>query len=128
MIYIGPSSEVVPQSQKGKYIFQCINKYLEIKSELWCGIQQYVYLHTPRLIIIAWNNLAIVAILLMIDIRKYMYSIYRNDYKDTRIQVSSWLITGFVTRLIRRVPLVEKELLTLPEQLRFLVGFVLLDL
>jgi hypothetical protein len=29
----------------------------------------------------------------------------------------SWLITGFVTRLTRRVPLVEKELLTLPENL-----------
>jgi hypothetical protein len=34
----------------------------------------------------------------------------------------SWLITGFVTRLTRRVSLVEQELLTLP------VGFVLLDL
>ena len=30
----------------------------------------------------------------------------------------SRLITGFVTRLIRRVPLVEQELLTLPEHLR----------
>jgi hypothetical protein len=29
----------------------------------------------------------------------------------------SWLITGFVTRLTRRLPLVEQELLTLPEQL-----------
>ena len=29
----------------------------------------------------------------------------------------SWLITGFVTRLTRRVPLVEHELLTLPEHL-----------
>ena len=29
----------------------------------------------------------------------------------------SWLITGFVTRLTRRVPLVEQELLTLPEHL-----------
>ena len=29
----------------------------------------------------------------------------------------SWLITGFVTRLTRRVPLVEVELLTLPEHL-----------
>jgi hypothetical protein len=37
----------------------------------------------------------------------------------------------FVTRLTRRVPLVEQKLLTLPEHLsspRFLVGFVLLDL
>jgi len=37
----------------------------------------------------------------------------------------SWLITGFVTRLTRRVPLVEQELLTLPEHLSsppFLVG------
>jgi hypothetical protein len=30
----------------------------------------------------------------------------------------SWLITGFVTRLTQRVPLVEQELLTLPEHLR----------
>ena len=29
----------------------------------------------------------------------------------------SWLITGFVTRLTRRVPLVEQELLTHPEHL-----------
>jgi hypothetical protein len=29
----------------------------------------------------------------------------------------SWLITGFVTRLTRRVPLVEQELLTLPDHL-----------
>ena len=29
----------------------------------------------------------------------------------------SWLITGFVTRLTRRLPLVEQELLTLPEHL-----------
>jgi len=37
----------------------------------------------------------------------------------------SWLITGFVTRVIRRVPWVEQDLLTLPEHLnssRFLVG------
>jgi hypothetical protein len=42
----------------------------------------------------------------------------------------SRLITGFVTRLIRWVPLVEKELLTLPEHLsspRLLVGFALID-
>jgi hypothetical protein len=31
------------------------------------------------------------------------------------ISSSSWLITGFVTRLTRRVSLVEQELLTLPE-------------
>jgi hypothetical protein len=43
----------------------------------------------------------------------------------------SRLITRCVTRLTRWVPLVEKELLTLPEHIssfRFLVGFVLLDL
>jgi hypothetical protein len=43
----------------------------------------------------------------------------------------SWLITGVITRLTRRVSLVEQELLTLPEHLsspRFLMGFVLLDL
>jgi len=40
-------------------------------------------------------------------------------------------MTGFVTRLTRRTPLVEQELPTLPEHLdspRFLVAFVILDL
>jgi len=36
----------------------------------------------------------------------------------SRSSTHSWLITGFVTRLTRRVPLVEQELLTLPEHLR----------
>ena len=43
----------------------------------------------------------------------------------------SWLITGFVTRLTRRVSLVEHELFTLPAHLGsppVLVGFVMLDL
>jgi hypothetical protein len=43
----------------------------------------------------------------------------------------SRLITGFVTRLTRRVPLVEQELLTLPEHQippQLSLGFVLLDL
>jgi hypothetical protein len=43
----------------------------------------------------------------------------------------SRLITGFVTRLTRRVPLVEQELLTLPEHMSsppVLVGLELLDL
>ena len=42
----------------------------------------------------------------------------------------SWLITGYVTRLTRRVSLVEQELLTLPRHWVHprLVGFVLLDL
>jgi len=43
----------------------------------------------------------------------------------------SWLVIRYVTRLTRRVPLVEQELLTLPEHLSshpVLVGFVLLDL
>ena len=43
----------------------------------------------------------------------------------------SRLITGFVTRLTRRVPLVEQELPTLPEHLNtptIFSGFVLLDL
>jgi hypothetical protein len=31
----------------------------------------------------------------------------------------SWPITGFVTRSIRRVPLVEQEFLTIPEHLRW---------
>ena len=35
----------------------------------------------------------------------------------------SWLITGFVTRLTRRVPLVEQGLLTLPEHLSSLPVF-----
>ena len=36
---------------------------------------------------------------------------------STMFSVYTWLITGFVTRLIRWVPLVEQELLTLPEHL-----------
>jgi hypothetical protein len=43
----------------------------------------------------------------------------------------SRLITEFVTRLTQRVPLVDLELLTLPEHLSsspVLVGFVVLDL
>ena len=60
-----------------------------------------------------------------------------NDHKYAPLVVSntrpfphSWLITGFATRITRRVPLVEQELLILPEHLispRFSVGFVLLD-
>ena len=38
-----------------------------------------------------------------------------------RITQYSWLITGFVTRLTPRVPLVEQELLTLPEHMRSVV-------
>jgi hypothetical protein len=47
-----------------------------------------------------------------------------NDYGYVPLVVStsqsfprSWLITGFVTRLTRRVSLVEQELLTLPDHL-----------
>jgi hypothetical protein len=40
----------------------------------------------------------------------------------------SRLINGFVTRLTRRMPLIEQDLLTLPEHLSSPVGFVLLDL
>ena len=43
----------------------------------------------------------------------------------------SWLITGFVTKLTRRLSPVQQDLLTLPEHLSsppVLVGFVLLDL
>ena len=46
-------------------------------------------------------------------------------------QYTRCIITGYITRLIRRVSLVEQVLLTLPEHLSsppFLVGFVLLDL
>jgi len=35
----------------------------------------------------------------------------------------SWLITGFITRWTRRVPLVEQELLTLPEHMSSLPVF-----
>ena len=63
-------------------------------------------------------------------------SLYSHGYVPLVVNTSrsfphSWLITGFVTRLTRRVPVVEQELPTLPDpwvQSRFLVGFVLLDL
>ena len=51
------------------------------------------------------------------------------EIKDSNYEVNmshhlhSWLITGFVTRLTRRVPLVEQELLTLPEHLSSLPVF-----
>ena len=38
-------------------------------------------------------------------------------YRTSRSFLHSRLLTGFVTRLTRRVPLVEQELLTLPEHL-----------
>ena len=49
---------------------------------------------------------------------------------NSRFFPPSLLITGFVTRLTRRMPLVEQELLTLLEHLSSprLVGLVLLDL
>jgi hypothetical protein len=37
-------------------------------------------------------------------------------------------IIGFVTRVRGRIPLVEQEINTLPEHLRFLVRFVFLEL
>ena len=40
---------------------------------------------------------------------------YTVGWKSSRSFSHSWLITGFVTRLTRRVSLVEQELLTLPE-------------
>jgi hypothetical protein len=43
-----------------------------------------------------------------------MCSTYRNT---SRSVPDSLIITGFVTRVTRRVPLVEQELLTIPEYL-----------
>jgi len=43
--------------------------------------------------------------------------LYISDFYTSRSFPRSWLITGFVTRLTRRVSLVEQELLTLPEHL-----------
>ena len=37
----------------------------------------------------------------------------------------SWLITGFVTRLTRRVPLVDQELITLPVHLAIVLSVLL---
>jgi len=54
-----------------------------------------------------------------------------NYFRNTVLQmILSSLLTyyRFVTRLTRRVLLVEQELLTLPVHPRFSVGFVLLDL
>jgi len=50
---------------------------------------------------------------------------------NRKCQSSNPVYTGFVTRLTRRVPLVEQELPTIQEHLsspQFLVVFVLLDL
>jgi hypothetical protein len=44
------------------------------------------------------------------------------DMFRCRIHNPAWFITGFVTRVTRRVPPVEQELLTLPEHPRFFSG------
>jgi hypothetical protein len=56
--------------------------------------------------------------------RLILYTCVTNDHGYVPLVVNtsrsfphSWLITGFVTRLTRRVPLVEQELLTLPDHL-----------
>jgi len=51
---------------------------------------------------------------------KYLVSVYITS----RSFPHSWPITGFVTRLTRRVPLVEQELPTLPEHLSLLPVFI----
>jgi hypothetical protein len=55
---------------------------------------------------------------------KWTRELFYNDHRYVPLVVNtswsfphSWFINGFVTRLIRRVPLVEKELLTLVEHL-----------
>ena len=57
-------------------------------------------------------------------VKRYGISVSSTDHGYVPFVVStsrsfphSWLVTGFVTRLTRRVPLVEQELLTLPEPL-----------
>jgi hypothetical protein len=45
----------------------------------------------------------------------FIFILYKHTQKPW--QFRSWLITGFVTRLTRRVSLVEQELLSLPEHL-----------
>ena len=49
-------------------------------------------------------------------IANYFFFQYLNNTSRS-FPSRSWLITGFVTRLTRRVSLVEQELLTLPERL-----------
>jgi hypothetical protein len=51
--------------------------------------------------------------------RQFIYTTEQKFLVVTKDQnfPHSWLITGFVTRLIRRVPLVEQKLLTLPEHM-----------
>jgi hypothetical protein len=54
---------------------------------------------------------------------RYVISVTNNHgyvplvVNTSRFFPHSWLITGFITRLARRVPLVEQELFTLPEHL-----------
>ena len=49
-------------------------------------------------------------------------------HKHFRSFPNSWFITGFVTRLTRKVPLVRQEMPTLPEHPISPPGFVLLDI
>ena len=67
-----------------------------------------------------------------LSLKWYISSIYQNVDKNAHgitvcnkeaTEACSWLITGFVTRLTRRVPLVEQELLTFPGHLSSPSGF-----
>jgi hypothetical protein len=53
---------------------------------------------------------------------EYMCRKWTRYVHTSRSLPRSWLITGFVTRLTWRVPLVEQELLTLPEHMSFTPG------
>jgi hypothetical protein len=68
---------------------------------------------------------------LLVKLKSYDHGYAPLVVSTSRSFPRSWLITGFVTRLTRRVSLVEQELSPFRSTWvhpRFLVGFVLLDL
>ena len=89
----------------------------------WSDIQELV-VPIRIYLLITWKllNQGCLMVMLVSSLRKF-YGIYvTNDHGYVPLVVStsrsfchSWLICGFVTRVTRGVPLVERELLALPE-------------
>ena len=88
----------------------------------WSDIQELV---VPIMIslLITWKLLNQGLMVMLVSSLRKFYGIYvTNDHGYVPLVVStsrpfchSWLICGFVTRVTRGVPLVERELISLPE-------------
>jgi hypothetical protein len=92
-------------------MFQCHPTYKKIYIRPTCPFV-YIYIHIYVYIYIyIFNNFFYIYIYIYI----YVKISYIQKSGFSRSFPRSWLITGFVTRLTRRVSLVEQELLTIPE-------------